>query len=141
MLAFFCRNAARAAQTIASPLLPQFHFHLRTPAGLDPDDDGLALADLDTAYLEVCASIPDMAAEFARKGLSPLPYAFVIADAAGIPLMEVPFAERLNSLRKSARPGQLARARQLSGEIAEVIRAARETTERSREILARSRAS
>jgi hypothetical protein len=119
--------------------VPLFYFHLRTPDGLDPDEDGLVMADLETAYLQACASIPEMAAELAHKGLSPMPYSFVIADAAGETLMEVPFAERMRDPRRLARPNQHARSRRLSGEIAEAIGTARETLQRSREILARSR--
>ncbi|WP_267406938.1 hypothetical protein [Methylobacterium sp. GC_Met_1] len=119
--------------------MPLFFFHLRTPEGLDPDEDGLMLSDLETAYLEACASIPDMAADLARTGLSPMPYSFVIANAAGEALMEVPFAERLRDPRRLTRPDQHVRARRLSGEIADVIGVTRETLQQSREILARAR--
>lgn len=119
--------------------MPRFYFHLRTPGGLDPDQDGLVMADLDTAYLQACASIPDMAAELAHKGLSPMPYGFVIAAATGETLMEVPFAERLRDPQRLTRPNQHARARRLSVEIADEIDSVRETLQRSREILARSR--
>lgn len=119
--------------------VPLFHFHLRTPDGLDPDEDGLDMPDLETAYLQACASIPDMAAEFVYEGLSPLAFSFVITDAAGETLMEVPFAERLRDPRRLVRPNQCARARRLSGEIADAIGAVRATTQRSREILDRAR--
>ena len=49
--------------------------------------------------------------------------------------------ERLRNPRRLARPNQHARARRLSGEIAEAIGAARETLQHSREILARARRS
>lgn len=119
--------------------MPLFFFHLRTPDGLDPDEDGLAMPDLDTAYLEACASIPDMAADLARAGLSPQPYAFIIADADGETLMEVPFAERLRDPKQKAAPNQTTRARRLSREIADAITEARETARRSRELLTRAR--
>lgn len=119
--------------------MPLFFFHLRTPDGLDPDEDGLLMPDLETAYLEACASIPGMAADLARSGLSPLPYTFIITDADGETLMEVPFAERLRDPKQKAVPNQSTRARQLSREIADAISAARETARRSREILARAR--
>lgn len=121
--------------------MPLFYFHLRTPGGLDSDEDGLVMADLDTAYLEACASIPGIAAELVHQGLSPMPYTFVIANAAGEPLMEVPFAERLHNPQRTSRLSQSARARRLSVEIADVIGMAHETAQRSREILARARAS
>ena len=119
--------------------MPLFFFHLRTPEGLEPDQDGLVMADLETAYLQACAAIPDMAAEFMQTGQNPLPYGFVIADAVGETLMEVPFAERMRSSRPPVRSKQHDRARRLSSEIAEAINAARETLRHSREILARAR--
>lgn len=119
--------------------MPLFFFHLRTPEGLDPDEDGLVMADLETAYLQACASIPDMTAELMHTGRSPLAYSFVIAGIAGETLIEVPFAERMRSPRPPARPKQHVRAQRLSGEIAEAISAARETLQHSREILARAR--
>lgn len=119
--------------------MPLFYFHLQTPNGLDPDEDGLAMPDLETAYLQACASIPDMAIDLVREGLNPLPYSFVITDADGEMLMEVPFAERLRNPQRQARPNQSSRACQLSGEIADAIAAARETLNRSREILGRIR--
>lgn len=119
--------------------MPLFFFHLRTPEGLDPDENGLMMPDLETAYLEACDSIPDMAADLVHKGLSPMPFSFVIADAAGETLMEVPFAERLRDPLRLIRPNQHGRARRLSGEIADAIGTARETLQQSREILARAR--
>ncbi|WP_342106126.1 DUF6894 family protein [Methylobacterium sp. SI9] len=117
--------------------MPQFFFHLRTPDGLDPDEDGLTFADLDTAYLEAYASIPDMAAELAGKGLSPMPYGFVITDAAGQTLLEIPFAERLYDPRQSSHRCKLNSTKRLR-EIHDAI-VAREIAQHSREIIARSR--
>ncbi|MGW8788733.1 DUF6894 family protein, partial [Heyndrickxia sporothermodurans] len=111
---------------------------LRTPNGLDPDEDGLVMADLETAYLQAYASIPDMAAELMQQGLNPMPYSFVIADAAGEALMEVPFAERWRDPRRQPRPNQCARAHRLSQEVADAINVARASVQRSREILARA---
>ncbi|MHC2103768.1 MULTISPECIES: hypothetical protein [unclassified Methylobacterium] len=119
--------------------MPLFYFHLRTPTGLDPDEDGLTMPNIETAYLEACASIPDMAIDLIREGLSPMPYAFVITNEAGEILMEIPFAERLRDPQRQIRPKQTTRARRLSQEIADAIGAARATTQRSREILARAR--
>lgn len=118
--------------------MPLFYFHLRTPAGLDPDEDGLTMPNIETAYLEACASIPDMAIDLIREGLSPMPYAFVITNEAGEILMEIPFAERLRDPRRQIRPNQTTRARRLSQEVADAIGAARATAQRAREILARA---
>lgn len=133
------RNNRLPGAVRSEGLVPLFHFHLRTPNGLDRDEDGLIMPDLETAYLEACASIPDMAIDLIREGLSPMPYAFVITDAVGKTLMDVPFSERLRDPQRQARPNQGARARRLSREIADAIGEARETTKRSREILARAR--
>lgn len=123
------------------PVLPQFFFHLRTPDGLDHDQIGLEMPSLEAAYLEAWHTIPAMASEFAGQGISPTAYGFLITDAAGTTLMEVPFAERLRDGRRKVRPGQHERARRLSQEIALVIGVAHETAQRSREILVRARQS
>jgi hypothetical protein len=119
--------------------LSHFFFHLSTPVGLEHDEDGLTLEDLDTAYLKACAAIPDMTADFLRQGVDSASYVFVIANAEDETLMEVPFTERLPQ-RRPVRQDCSKEARRLFGEIADTIREARETMRRSREILARSRA-
>ncbi|MDP4026757.1 hypothetical protein Q8W71_29560 [Methylobacterium sp. NEAU 140] len=103
--------------------MPLFLFHLRTPDGLDRDDLGVEFESLEAAYLDVCVTIQEMAADYVRQGVNPLPFAFVIADAAEAELMEVPFAERLRDGRAPVRPeprpevpdlvGDLQRGRQL----------------------------
>lgn len=82
--------------------MPWFYFHLRTPQGLEPDDTGLELAGIEAAYLEACASIPEISADFACEGKNPARYSFEIADPAGRLLMEVPFTEILD---RGCRPG------------------------------------
>jgi hypothetical protein len=119
--------------------LPHFLFHLKTPERLEHDEDGLTLVDLDTAYLKACAAIPDMTADFLRRGVDSASHVFIIANADGETLMEVPFTERLPQ-RRPVRLDRCEQARRLSGEIADTIREARETVRRSRQILARSRA-
>jgi hypothetical protein len=119
--------------------MPLFFFHLRTPDSLDADEDGLVMRDLEAAYLEACASIPSMAIDLIREGLSPIPYAFVITDAAGEFLMEVPFSEKLHAPKRRIPPNQTARTRRLSREIEDAIGMARETARHSRAILTRAR--
>lgn len=80
--------------------MPRFHFHLRTPDGLEPDLDGLDLPDLDAAYLEAYRAIPSLSADLMSDGSNPLVHAFVIADARGREVMEVPFTERLRDRRQ-----------------------------------------
>lgn len=80
--------------------MPWFYFHLRTPRGLEPDDTGLEFAGIEAAYLEACASIPEISADLACEWKNPARYAFEIADPAGRLLMEVPFTEILDRGRK-----------------------------------------
>lgn len=84
--------------------MPLYYFHLRTPGGLEPDEEGVDCPDLETAYLEACRTIPSMAADLVRRGLSPMQHAFAITDAQGAPLLEVPFAEMLRDAGKPRRP-------------------------------------
>jgi hypothetical protein len=76
--------------------MPWFYFHLRTPRGLEPDDTGLEFAGIEAAYLEACASIPEISADLAREWKNPARYSFEIADPAGKLLIEVPFTEILD---------------------------------------------
>uniref|UniRef100_UPI003013BEFA DUF6894 family protein n=1 Tax=Methylobacterium nigriterrae TaxID=3127512 RepID=UPI003013BEFA len=84
--------------------MPRFFFHLRTPDGLQWNEDGLQLVNLETAYLDACRAIPAMAAELIGRGQLPMRYAFEITDADGQLLMEVPFSEVLDKSRKRRRP-------------------------------------
>lgn len=84
--------------------MPLFRFHVRSLAGLEHDDTGLNFPDLETAYLEACHTIPEIAADLVRQGLSPMLHAFEIVDAAGQVLMEIPFAERLRDGQRPRRP-------------------------------------
>lgn len=120
--------------------MPLFYIHLRTPDGLDEDDVGLPFPNLESAYLEAYQTIPAMAGDLMRKGLNPIRYTFVIADAAGVVLTEVPFSEGLGDGRPRQPPVRSGHSRRLSQEIAQEITRARETAARSREILARARA-
>ncbi|MDP4024887.1 hypothetical protein Q8W71_19845 [Methylobacterium sp. NEAU 140] len=91
--------------------MPLFRFHLRTPSGLEYDPHGLEFPDLDAAYLDACAAVPALSAEFLRAGRDPLVCAFVIADAQDRPLLEMPFRERLRGPRPARRPRDGARPR------------------------------
>ncbi|WP_336491110.1 DUF6894 family protein [Methylobacterium nigriterrae] len=87
--------------------MPRYYFHLRTPDGLQWDEEGVPFAGLEAAYLDACRTIPAMTAELQRTGTRPrqlLCYVFEIADAEGQFLMEVPFAEVLDKWRKPSRP-------------------------------------
>lgn len=87
--------------------MPSFLFHFRSRTEVHPDDTGLECRDLHHAYLEVCRTIPDMARDLLVQGQDPLACSYVICDAKGVRLMEVPFAEVL-----SPEEWQIRRARQ-----------------------------
>lgn len=76
--------------------MPLYFFHLRTPAGLEPDEVGLECPSVEVAYLEACRTMPGMAAELVHQGWNPMHRAFEIADARGALLLEVPFGEILH---------------------------------------------
>lgn len=118
--------------------MPLFFFHLRTPSGTDQDDLGIEFPSLECAYLEAYRAIPDLVAELLREGSDPLIPIFVIADAGGTTLMELPFAEAVRGRPRRPRSREQ-RSRRLSGEINALIASARETVQRSRELLARAR--
>jgi len=128
--------------------MPHFYFHLRTPAGLKSDKDGMDFVDLETAYLEAYLAIPDMSADLVRQKRNPLPYAFEIADEAGRLLMEVPFAEFLRD-PKPRRPAMAAlvpkaqaereRTARLIASIREVQTTLMATLHETQELVARAR--
>ena len=84
--------------------MPRFFFHLRSPAGTERDDVGLEFADLETAYLDACATIPAMSADLVRENADPSRHVFEITDEADRVLMTVPFLEILDRGRKPRKP-------------------------------------
>ncbi|GJE46595.1 DUF6894 family protein [Methylobacterium soli] len=129
--------------------MPHFHFHLQTPDGWEQDEDGLEIVNLETAYLNACRAIPDMAADMIRRGQQPMRFAFEIADAGGLVLMEVPFSEVLDKDRRPRQPAQAAWGRKAREEIARTERlcaaieqnqkALSATLQTTRELMARAR--
>ena len=83
--------------------MPLYFFHLRTPAGLDRDAEGILFPDLETAYIDTCIAIFGLSAELTRNGLRPSEHTFEIADADDTPLLEVPFAATLRDTRRLTR--------------------------------------
>ena len=81
-------------------LMPYFYFHLRGPSGLSRDELGLDLPDMETAYLEADRAVNDVAGELQAKRLNPRSYAFEITNAAGEPVLELPFLETLDRVSR-----------------------------------------
>lgn len=73
--------------------MPRFLFHLQTDVEVELDRQRLWLPGLESAYLEACASIPDLSAEFITAGRNPIEFQFLITTEGGALLMEVPFGE------------------------------------------------
>jgi len=73
-----------------------FYTHLRTPAGVEPALAALDFADMEAAYLDACASLPELAAELLRRRIDPMLCALVICDADDRPLLEVRCGEALH---------------------------------------------
>ena len=64
--------------------------------------------DLETAYFDVCKTIPKLMAELVQEGHDPAACAFEIRDEADQLLMEVPFLERVTKGPRSRQPAAFA---------------------------------
>jgi PAS domain-containing protein len=76
--------------------MPTFYFHFSDGHQTKPDDLGIEFVNLEQAYLEVCAAIPDIARDLLIERHDPLAASFKIADSSGRILMSVPFTEMLS---------------------------------------------
>jgi len=126
--------------------MPLFFFHLRGgPEGLDLDQDGLDLPNVEAAYLEAHQTALDMAQDWLRQRQNPRGYAFEIMNAAGEFLVELPFSEALDR-QAGRRSANLPRAiktamargdrmKRLSAEVAEQVRLVQENLRRSQDLL------
>jgi hypothetical protein len=83
----------------------RYYFHLRIGQELNPDDLGMELPDLDSAYLEAFQAAQDMWTELLAQRSDPLIRSFEIADERGRLLLTLPFVEVLDRARR--RPMQL----------------------------------
>jgi hypothetical protein len=75
--------------------VPLYHFHLSTPGGIELDQLGGEMCDLDHAYLEACRAIPGIVSELIVGGFDPALCAFHITGDDGGLLMVVPLLERV----------------------------------------------
>ena len=77
--------------------MPDFRIYLRQMTASIPSELGIECPDLEQAYLEVCAAIPEMAHDMLVAGRNPMTCVVDIHDKEGRLLMQVPFAEVLPS--------------------------------------------
>jgi hypothetical protein len=85
---------------------------LRVANDFSPDELGIDLPDLDTAYLEAFAAAQAMWAELLAERANPFLRSFEIADASGRILLTLPFREVLDRARKPARMPEEVRSAQ-----------------------------
>ena len=79
----------------------RYHFHLRIGRELSPDEIGIDMPDLDTAYLEAFQAAQAMWAELLAERSDPMLRSFEIADSNGRVLLILPFRE---VLERASRP-------------------------------------
>ena len=87
----------------------RYHFHLRIGRELSPDEIGLEMPDLDTAYLEAFQAAQAMWSELLAERSDPMLRSFEIADSNGRVLLILPFREVLE--RASGPTGRMPRGR------------------------------
>jgi hypothetical protein len=75
-----------------------YYFHLRIGSTISPDEIGLDLPDVETAYLEAFKAAEEMWSELLADGLDPLMRSFEISDGRQV-LMTLPFREVLERAR------------------------------------------
>src|SRR5262249_30992254 len=126
----------------------RYYFHLRIGQELSPDDLGMDLPDLDSAYLEAFQAAQDMWGELLAQRSDPLIRSFEIADEKGRVVLILPCGEVLDRARKrpvhlpeQVRSAQalLERTRTLTGALREEISAAKQIIESARETMRESR--
>jgi hypothetical protein len=72
-----------------------FFFDFRTQSGIERDEDGLELTDVETAYLEAHRAIVDIWADARRQGLHPGYRCVEVRDSLGQTVLEIPITEAL----------------------------------------------
>ncbi|WP_262266006.1 DUF6894 family protein [Microvirga yunnanensis] len=102
--------------------MTRYYFHLRTAQGLSPDELGLDLPDVETAYLEAFTTAQEMWPDLLRRREDPTRYTFEIADRFGQVVQTLPFAEVLDSARGRATRRSLPRAARTAQELADRTR-------------------
>lgn len=76
-----------------------FHFQLRTPAGLQSSAITICCEGPEVAFMEACRIIPGIAGEMLRDGQDPMSCEFIIRNAKGEEMFTVPFCELIRPAR------------------------------------------
>lgn len=84
--------------------IPLFFFDYFDGQQLHQAEDGLELRDVDAAYLEAFKAATEIWGEALRARRNPYADAFSIRDGTGIVVLELPFAEVLESSRRLRLP-------------------------------------
>lgn len=71
---------------------------------MERDEDGIEFVDVDAAYLDAFKAATDMWCEALREQRNPYYDYFQIRDQAGAVVLELPFAEILESTKHSREP-------------------------------------
>ena len=82
--------------------MPLFYFHLRDELGPHPDEGGIELLDVETAYLEAFRGALGLWGELLEQRRDPRCSRFEVTDETGEALFELPFSEVLESTRGRA---------------------------------------
>jgi hypothetical protein len=122
----------------------RYYFHLRIGGTIDPDEIGVELANIETAYLEAFKAAQEMWSELLAQGSDPLTRCFEIGDERGQLLLSVPFVEVLEQARKSRPPlpklrqslqAELQKHRELMTSLSEQVRRAHDQIKATRDAL------
>ena len=122
----------------------RYYFHLRIGENCSPDEIGLDLPDLETAYLEAFQAAQEMWSECLAECSDPLLRTFEISDERGRVLLTLPFREVLERARKptaglpklrQSLQAELKRRRKLTASLQEEVKTAREKLEATRKLM------
>ena len=71
--------------------MPKFFFHVKDPAGMTLDEEGIELENLDQVREEALGGARDILSDLVKSGKQLNGRTFVIADEAGETVMTIPF--------------------------------------------------
>jgi hypothetical protein len=77
----------------ASNAMRRFFIHLNVDGTLQRDQIGLLCEAPELVYMHACRSIPDLAAAMLRARQNPMHCRFLIENAEGEEMFDVPFSE------------------------------------------------